>query len=212
MSSRALERLLCILPAIAMLLALASPQAAAEPVSGRYGALSLVVRGGTVAGLFASERGDTGAPDAVTFSCLFLVAGRIANGAASVTTWYPGDPERIGGTLRFTPDGAALQLAAEPPGCGMAVGDMVREPYEERFDGGRPDWLDLGFVTAERAVLASRPNATPPRGKPYLVRFDPVAVVEWRGGWARVEFLGGETRTTGWLRDGEIGTAIGDGP
>lgn len=90
--------------------------AAAEPLprSGVYDSLTLAVEGGAVSGVFAEERG--GADGMPSFSCIFLLRGRLAGVRAEVETWFPGEPERIRGSLAFTPEGAALTLAEDHGG------------------------------------------------------------------------------------------------
>lgn len=198
-------------PALALVLALCGGAAAeTAPRAGRYGSLTLAVRDGRVSGVFAEGRG--GAGGAPSFSCIFLLRGGLAGARAAVETWYPGEAERIRGTLAFTPEGAELTLAEDHGGCPMATGSMVAKPFaltREASQAGEEarGWAGVGLVTARRAVLRPEPGPVPRRG-PYLVANDPVAVLERREGWVRVLYQGGQTPVTGWLPAADLAVEV----
>ncbi|MEH3147715.1 MAG: hypothetical protein PGN34_20760 [Methylobacterium frigidaeris] len=201
-------------PAAGLALALAlCGGAAAEPAPrpGHYGSLTLAVRDGSVSGVFAEGRGEAGPGGAPTFGCIFLLRGTLSGGRATVETWYPGEAERISGTLAFTTDGAALTLAEDHGGCPMTTGSMVGQPHallREAPQAGEEGetWRDAALVTARRARLRPGPGPAPGRG-PYLVENDPVAVLERRDGWVRVLYRGGRTPVAGWLPAGDLAVA-----
>lgn len=187
--------------------------AAAEPVpgSGRYGALTLAVNGGTVAGVFAESRGEAGPGGAPSFSCVFLLRGTLSGSRAAVETWYSGEAERISGTLAFTSEGAALTLAEDHGGCLMASGSMVGKPYtllKTASEAGETSerWQAVGLVTARRAGLRPEPGPAPKRS-PYLVENDPVAVLERRESWVRALYQGGKAPVAGWLPAADLALA-----
>jgi len=161
-----------------------------------------------VAGVFAEGRGaaDDGGPP---FLCLFLLRGTLAGDRARVETWVPGETQRIAGDLAFTPDGAALTLAADHGGCPMATGGMVGAPYAlSRTGGAAPaGWIGVALVTARRTALRPEPGPAPARA-PYLVRFDPVAVLARRDGWVRARDLGKTAPVTGWLPAADLAVVI----
>lgn len=191
-----------------MLLALPSPSSASADVSGRYGPLAITVVHDRVHGVFAEQRIGNGNEDSPQFSCLFLIEGQLDHGQAKVTTWFPGEPERIAGTLMLGRD-SSLRLDENHGGCLMTTGDMKDAPYTLSLDEPRADWIGAGLVTAKRAVLRSSPSARSPRTRPYLVKFDAIAVLEQRPGWVRVEYLGSEDRPVrGWLQDSEVAATI----
>lgn len=175
--------------------------AAGEPAarSGTYDSLTLAISGDAVAGVFAEQRGavDAGSPQ---FACVFLLRGTLAGDRAKVETWFPDEPERIPGDLAFTPDGAALTLVEDHGGCSMTTGTMVGTPYAlSRRAAATPDgWIGVGLVTAERTAFRPEPGPAPARA-PYLVRLDPVAVLERRGAWVRVRYRGEKAPVIGWL-------------
>lgn len=181
------------------------PSSASQTLSGRYGPLALAVAlDGSVYGVFAEQRVGNGTLDAPQFNCLFLLEGRMDGDAAFVTTWFPDEAERIRGTLRLGRD-PSLQLDENPGGCLMTSGDMKDAPYGLIFDETHANWIGMGLVTRERAILYPEPVEATGRKRPYLVEFDPVAVVKRRPGWTRVEYLDGAAKpATGWVRDGDV--------
>ena len=185
--------------------------AVAEPIprSGRYGSMAVVVRDGHVAGVFAESRG--GADGMPSFSCIFLLRGTLSGARAAVTTWYPGETERITGAFTFTTEGAELALAEDHGGCPMATGSMVGKPYAllkgAPEAGSEPEsWQGVGLVTARRAIFRPEPGPAPRRGS-YLVENDPVAVLERREGWVRALYQGGKTPFVGWLPAADLAAA-----
>ncbi|WP_043759043.1 hypothetical protein [Methylobacterium sp. XJLW] len=177
--------------------------AAAEtaPRSGRYGSLVLAVRGSSVSGVFADVCGGiNGMP---SFSCIFLLRGTLSGPRAALETWYPGEAERIAGTLTFTAEGAELRLVEDHGGCSMTTGGMVDKPYtlprEVQEGEARPEnWRGVGLVTARRAALRTELGQAP-RRTPYLVADDAVVVLERREGWVRALYQGGKAPVVGWL-------------
>jgi hypothetical protein len=171
---------------------------------GQYGPLAIVVLDDRVHGVFAEGRVGNGSQDSPQFSCLFLLEGRLDRNLAKVTTWFPGEPERIGGTLRLGKD-ADLKLEENHGGCLMTSGDMKAAPYTLSLDEPREDWIGAGLVTAKRAVLRGKLDEESRQTRPYLVEFDAIAILERRPGWVRAEYLGAERdAVSGWLRDSEV--------
>lgn len=178
--------------------------------SGVYGNLTLVVAGSAVRGAFFDQRG-IGYGGEPMFSCIFLVRGTLdgegegTGGLARIVTWAPGDGRVIRGEIRFRDDGAALTLMEEPGGCGMTSGDMVHQSYEAPRGPEGEGWRDVRLVGARRAVLRRVPgNAAAPPRAPFVVRFDPVVILERRGAWVRVNYLAGERVSAGWLREADL--------
>ncbi|WP_182422388.1 hypothetical protein [Aureimonas sp. ME7] len=194
------------LPSLGVLcLALAVPANASQPMSGSYGPLALVVGDdGSVHGVFAERQIGNGTPEAPQFDCLFLLVGHVEGDRADVVTWFPGKAERIGGELHLGAE-PSLRLAENHGGCLMTTGDMKGAPYDLLLDERREDWIGAGLVAAERAILHPSPTNAPGRSRPYLVRFDPVAVLAQRPGWIHVEYLEATDRpVTGWLREADV--------
>ena len=198
-------------PAVSLAVLLAACGAAVvEPAarSGNYEGLTLAVSGSAVAGVFVEQRG-TGDPGGPQFSCIFLLRGTLAGDRATVETWYPNEPERIAGRLDFTLGGAALTLSENHGGCLMTTGSMVGTPYALSRNAGdaSTEWAGVGLVTARRTAFRHEPGPAPARA-PYLVRSDPVAVLERRDGWLRVRYRGEKAPVIGWLPAGDLAVVM----
>jgi hypothetical protein len=194
--------------AIFLLSMFCSPVSAADtPTSGRYGPLSIAIQDGTAYGVFFETRVGNGTDSAPQFSCIFLLQGPLEGSKASVLTWFPGDKERIRGVLDLGRS-PSLQLQEDQPGCGMASGQMVSEPYSLMLDARHDEWVGVGVVTAKKAVLRQEPVDTGIKS-PYVVQFDPVAVLERRPGWVRIQYLGEDDSVKGWVRENETSIAPG---
>jgi len=179
------------------------------PASGQYGGLTLSVTDGRVSGVFSEGRMGNGSEAAPQFSCWFLLRGKLEGGRGIVETWFPGQ-EPIPGNLSFEGGGASLMLRENQDGCFMASGDMTREPYRVPLNRRGEGWTGVALVTADRAAFRPSPGAPAPR-TPYVVEGDPVAVLERRGGWARVRYVAGPRPITGWLPANQLAIAE-DGP
>lgn len=190
-----------------LLLALTVPSLASAASSGRYGSLAIAVVKDRVHGVFAEGRAGNGTPEQPQFSCLFLFEGHVDRAQARIVTWYPGEPERIAGTLRLGKE-ASLQLDENHGGCLMATGDMKNAAFVLSMDTPRSDWIGAGLVTAKRAVLHREPDARSTQTRPYLVELDAIAILEQRPGWVRAEFLGSERPVVGWLRQSEVAVSL----
>ena len=188
----------------------ASSQAAQQQErSGDYGPLALAVsEDGSVHGVFAERRVGNGTTNAPQFSCLFLLEGRLNGNRGQVETWFPAESERIRGTLQLG-EQASLQLEDNHGGCMMTTGDTKNAPYELSLGERHSGWIGAGLVIANRAILYPSPISVPGRKRPYLVKFDAVAVLARRSGWIHVEYLEADGKPiTGWLRDDAVGLSV----
>lgn len=192
--------------ALSVPLALAACHASAQPTSGRYGPLLIAVADGRVAGVFVDAAGGTGPGDAPQFLCATLLAGPIAGNSAAVQAWLPDDPELISGDLLVRDDAAVLRLEENPPGCAMAS-SLIGKGQRLHRTSAHPDWIGVALVTADRAILHPEPRAAGERRTPYLVTWDAVGIVENRGEWVLVEYVGGGRPTRGWLRRSDLAMA-----
>ncbi len=198
---RALSWLLAILSAALLCRPLMATPMAVR--SGQYDALTLVVAGHQVSGAFSDHRGENGSGGAPQFTCAFLLHGTLDGDRAKVETWTPGDKRRIAGNLTFEGDDVVLQLQEHQAGCAATSGDMVRTPYKlsRTMDGA--GWLGVALVSAQRAFIRAAPRGSISR-RPYLVEFDPVAVLQRAGEWVRVAYPRGGSSVRGWLRTTEL--------
>jgi hypothetical protein len=190
---------------------LATTASADENIAaGQYGSLSVAIRDGRVYGVFSEARIGNGTDDAPQFSCIFLLQGRLTGSMAAIDTWFPGDPKRIAGTLDLGGD-PGIRLSENQDGCAMTSGDMVGQIYPLTLDARHDDWIGTGIVTAARAVLRPKPIETPKTKHPYLVKFDPFAILESQHGWVRIAYLGETERlVSGWVREDEVSMSLSD--
>lgn len=186
-----------------------SAWAAGKPAarSGVYQGLEkmlIAVSGDTVTGVFSAERVGNGTMDAPQFTCVFMIAGTLKGNHARIVTGLPDDAETIAGTLDFTEAGVALRLKQDQGGCGMASDEMVNEPYFMNRAGEGADWTGVALIGARKAVLSPGP-APATRKKPYLVRFNPVAIIGRQGQWVNVRYSDPEDRqVNGWVKASDL--------
>jgi hypothetical protein len=127
----------------------------------------------------------------------------------AVETWFPGEPERISGTLQLG-DNPSLQLSDNHGGCLMASGDMVAKPFPLPADERHADWIGVGLITSEKVVLQANPKVDLKKSRPFIVEFDSVAILERRPGWMRVMYLGGGDKpASGWVTDAAVAASPG---
>jgi hypothetical protein len=199
------------LPALAVLAALTPlPAAAAPSLSGQYGPLLISVQGAQVTGALSQPRVGNGSEDAPQFSCAFQLAGQLKLGKAQVVTWYGDQTPTIAGVLTLDASGASLQLKDNQPGCGMSVGDMVDQPYQNGQDNADPSWIGTRLVAVPKAIIVTAPNAKPGR-TPYVVQDDAVAVLAVQGDWIRIAYPGPTKLVQGWVKASELSSATPPG-
>ena len=97
---------------------------------------------------------------------------------------------------------ATSQGVPVAPSMGALI-DSTRLPVDRTLFDARAIVICLiaigvGLVTAERTAFRPEPSPAPARA-PYLVRLDPVAVLERRDAWVRVRYQGEKTPVIGWL-------------
>lgn len=177
-------------------IALAGPPAAR---SGIYENMLVAVSGDKLTGVFADQRAGNGTDDAPQFSCVFTISGTVSGSHAEITTWTPGETATIPGSIDFTDADAALKLKDNQDGCANTSGDMVDEAMTLDRSGEGQGWIGTGLIGAKKAVLGTAP-AAPTRTKPYLVQYDPVALLDRQGDWVKIAYVAGEQPITGWVK------------
>lgn len=188
------------------LLLLACQADAQQPVSGQYGPLLIAAAEGRVHGVFVEAIGGAGPGGAPQFLCATLLDGKVTGDSVAVQAWLPDDPERISGELAIAGDSVTLRLDENPPGCAMAS-NLAGEGQRLPRTATHADWIAVGLVTAERAILHRQPAATDGARTPYLVEWDAVAIIEQQGDWVQVEYVGGTRPVRGWLNRAELAVA-----
>ncbi len=173
------------------------------PVTNSYGPLLLTVTSKTVVGTFFDGRGEPGVSGVPAFTCIFMLSGQIEGSSAQIVTWTPGDKALIPGELVLGNGEASITLRDNQAGCEMAGDDMVSAPWTGSFIKTNPSWIGVGMVAADRAILRPIPADSTRQG-PYLIRFDPVVILERQMEWVKVGYLAGERTMKGWLRRSEL--------
>jgi hypothetical protein len=158
---------------------------------GRYEALMLAVTPDhQVEGFYAEELGE-----GVSRRCAFYFKGQPGG---SITTWnraaYPGQ-------VAATADGVTLtvQKGREHPGCMSVLAPEIATGLElGRIDSRA--WIGLVSVSSDKAYLLKAPGSKATK-RPYIVKNDVVGVLEYKDGWAKVEYVNADDRSfTGWIR------------
>src|SRR3974390_551574 len=136
--------------------------------------------GGAVSGYFDMTQGPQ-------FSCIFYLRGRLAGNAASLDSYFPGEPkdDPIAGRLTASAGGKVrLTLKSEHGGCGnvwhFADAD---NPADFTLQSAQP-WTAVRVVKAAKAYFSPAPGA--PHGRAYVVKGDGVGVRSVQNGWAQV--------------------------
>jgi len=192
--------------ALAALLALAPAPAAAAPpaiAGGVYdNTLLLAVdpASGAVSGYF-----DMSEPGPPAMSCIFYLKGRLAGGAAAVTTYFPDDPkdDAIRGAVSSAGAGKVrITLPTEHGGCGNVWQFADKDnPAEFALQKAEP-WMAVRVVKADRAYFSPAPGA--PHGHAYVVKGDGVGVRATQGRWAQADFVGEKRTSSGWLKESDL--------
>ena len=189
-----------------LLLALAAEPTVVLPTSsplgaliqpGVYGELRLARDPATkrLTGHFSSSTGEG------KFSCIFQFEGKpeAKGNTVQVESWFPAEPkERIAGTLTVTAaDAFSLTLKEEHGGCwNVQHFADAKDPATFSLDAAKP-WVALRVVKQKKAKFFSDASAAKPKAA-FLVIGDVVGVLEQKGEWLSVEFVG-ERTTTGWM-------------
>lgn len=166
--------------------------------SGVYGELLLAKNPNTqeVTGYFSSETGGG------QFSCVFYIAGKFSEDKMNVDTFVPDTPGKIiKGTLNLVgKKKVRIHLAEEHGGCWnvMHFADET-ETAEFTLDTKYPKWIVIKVIKDKKVHFNETPTSGAPR-KSYLVRGNPVGVLEAQGDWYRVEYVGGKKVTSGWIQ------------
>ena len=114
----------------------------------------------------------------------------------------PGGSAAIPGELAFDGNEASLTLRSKQPGCVTVGDDMTGDPHRQSASAHDAHWIGVGMVSVERAVLRPGPGASGHR-TPYVVRYDPVVILERKPGSVRVTDRA-KTPVIGWLRQSDL--------
>lgn len=190
MSNTRLNRI--AIASFSMFIAFQAVGAAPALQSGKYESLMLAVTPEhEVDGYFSEAVGDG-------FSCKFYLRGKLDGaGSASITTWMT-EPRQ--GTISATNDGISLTIPGgrDHPGCANVMMPEIDTgiDYSETHS---KSWVALVTITADKAFLMVTPDVKS-RYRGYVVDGDVVGVLGFEDGWAHVEFISDQDRSSqGWI-------------
>lgn len=160
--------------------------------SGQYEELLLAVdEKGHLTGYYHEEQGDHPSK-----SCSFYLAGQVADGVSSVTTW---SKSTLNGKLTARVDGVSLQIekGREHTGCGLVLLPEIDNGLNlDRVVSA--DWLELRKVSMPIVHFHAQPD-TNQELKAYVVAENIVGVTARKGDWLEVEYQGAKHSTKGWI-------------
>lgn len=173
-----------------------SAWAEAELKSGVYEGLMLAVSPDSdVSGYYRESQGD-----GVTKTCSFFLAGH-GKTKASVVTW---SDESFPGMIKAVDGGVVLQIekGRDHPGCGMVLLPTISKGLAlDRVADS--NWIGLAVAAAPKTFLFGQPQEDQ-QGRSYVVAKDVLGIVSARQGWLEVEYVNGDRRTTGWVKEGDV--------
>lgn len=176
-----------------MMVVLAVGTASAEPQSlrsGKYESLLVAVDStGGFEGYFSEQSGEM-------FKCSFYLKGSSVTGEA--TTWSSAS---MPGTIRMIDDGVILAIpeGRDHPGCPNVLIPEIATGVEYTKTHATA-WVSLVTVKSDKALLMASPDANA-KHKAYVVKGDVVGVIEFKEGWAQVEFINDNDHSyKGWIR------------
>jgi len=190
----------------ALSLALAAPGlavAAAPVVSGDYdGAMLLAYNpaNGEVSGYVNMT--EDGTP---SFDCTFYLHGKLAGGTAAIDAYFADTPKDVikGKLVLSGPKHFRVVLATDPGGC------QNLQPFNDpdvpaTFDlADAHPWTSIAVVKSAKAYFYDSAGAAAHR-KGYLVTDDGVGVRASKPGWVEVDYTGGNTTVSGWLKTSDL--------
>ncbi|MEM5446684.1 MULTISPECIES: hypothetical protein [Paraburkholderia] len=177
-----------------------------------YRKLFLSFDGDRVSGFFDNPftQPASNDPDANP-TCRFFLTGKLSSaGEVKLDTWYPterGKADETGASvaLKKRSDGTWIAtLSGALPNCDVptiATGDFLK------LDTPQP-WRVINYVAVPKSILYSAP-ADSSRTKAYLVRLDPVAVLETRSSWSRIDYLGKGGGLVRWVKSSDLSVRLG---
>jgi len=164
------------------------------PAAGVYEGLMVAVSPlGAVTGHFVEEQGE-----GTVKRCAFSFSGKLSpSGEAAIASW---SDVQLPGRLKFEKDSVTLTLpeGSRHAGCGLVLLPQISTGLA--LDLIAPaNWLELRYVTADKAPLFDSPKSAKPR-RGYVVKGDVVGVLAEQDGWMQVEYVAKAKRIKGWLQ------------
>jgi hypothetical protein len=131
---------------------------------------------------------------------IFFNGSMLGDGSIRLDTWYPdgqtgnietGSPI----VLREKSGQWVATVTGDLPNCDAPTiesGDFLK------LDAPRP-WKSIGYINKSKTFLYSDPSDDS-RTKAYLVRSDPVALVQSKGEWVEINYFGHRANLLRWLK------------
>lgn len=138
-------------------------------------------------------------------TCRFFLSGStVDDGSIRLETWYPGE------LMSQFQTGASIVLR-EKSGAWVATvtGDLPNcdAPTVETGDVLTLDqpksWKNIGYINKSISPLYSKPSEGS-RTKAYLVRHDPVALLEGNTEWLHIIYIGHGSNLSRWLKRSDV--------
>ena len=126
-----------------------------------------------------------------------------------IETWFPADKTRsdlIAGTLTPEQTGGTtslrLELKAEHGGCWNVqhFADQGGAAFLLDVPG---KWRAIRVIASSRAYFHGGP-ADGKKHKAYVVRGNPIKVLDYKTGWVYAEYSAEEKTTTGWFKESDL--------
>lgn len=137
------------------------------------------------------------------FSCVFYIVGKVKNGKAIVSTYYPehDSGEIISGVIEIISESAIkIKLEDEHGGC-WNVQHFADEPMLYQLEKA-VGWNEIKYVTADKAYLYQHATGAK-KGNAYVVRNDFVCIEAQEGYRVLCTFYG-EKISKGWVNINEL--------
>lgn len=157
-----------------------------------------------VTGYFSQTSPDDTRP---SVRCEFYFSGQINGSTAKLKIYQltlPNPPDS--GTLRVEQKGKEstinLQLDEEQPGC-INIYPKAELAKTKLAIISPANWIEIRMA-AEKKVYFFKSISPDVKTRTYITKGDVVGVVEYRGGWANVVYMGETKSTTGWVKISQL--------
>jgi hypothetical protein len=166
-----------------------------------------------ITGYYENFTGMDQASGKPLFSCIFYLRGTMEGDPPyKIETWFPGDKTRshlIAGTLiPEQTDGTSslrIGLKTEHGGCWNVQHFADKEGAVFSLDASGK-WSAIRVISSAKAYFHSEP-ADAKKRKAYVVRGNPVRILESKPGWVNAEYSAEGKTTTGWLKEPDLFSA-----
>lgn len=146
-----------------------------------------------------------GGPPGPTFSCIVYLSGKLDGSVARVAAYAPetADDRTKGELFLESPPKFRLQLHDEDRGC-EEVGHFADPDRRAEFTiKTRYPWTSVVVVKSKKAYFFDAPTSAKHR-RGYVVKGDGVGVRATKPGWLQVDYVYGEKRISGWIRQSDV--------